>query len=377
MNSARPELGIAVIGYSFMGKAHSNGWRNVGAFYPGGPTVAQRVIVGRDRERVDAAARQYGWQESATDWRAVLDRADVDVVDICTPGHLHEEIALAALDAGKHVLLEKPLANTLDEARKLAASAAAARDRGVSSMVAFNYRRIPALALARRLTAEGVVGEVREVRAAYLQDWLADERAPMAWRLRQEQAGSGVLGDLGSHVVDLLRFTLGQEVATVSGQLRTFVDSREGERGPEEVTVDDVAWARLGLSGGAIASLEVSRMAFGRKNGLTLEIYGSRGALSFGLERLNELWVDEGDGARRVLVTEPDHPYLDAWWPPGHVLGWDSTFTTQAAEFVHAIAEGREPSPSFEDGLRVQHVLDAIVRSSDLQQTVTLEGEPT
>ncbi len=373
MDSASPELGIAVIGYSFMGKAHSNGWRNVGAFYPGGPAVSQRVIVGRDRERVDAAARQYGWKDSATDWRAILERDDVDIVDICTPGHLHEKIALAALAAGKHVLLEKPLANTLDEARGLAAAAATAQRDGVRSMVAFNYRRVPALALARKLIAEGAIGEVREVRAAYLQDWLADERAPMTWRLRQEQAGSGVLGDLGSHLVDLLRFLLGQEVQRVTGQLRTFVASRLGEDGPEEVTVDDVAWAWLGLSDGAEASIEVSRIAFGRKNGQSLEIYGSQGALFFDLERLNELWVDEGKGPRRTLVTEADHPYLFAWWPPGHVLGWDTTFTIQAAEFVQAIAEERDPSPSFADGLRVQGVLDAVVRSDDLRRTVVID----
>ncbi len=373
MNAARPDLGIAVIGYSFMGKAHSNGWRNVGAFYPGGPGVAQRVIVGRDRERVDAAARQYGWQHADTDWRAVLERDDVDVVDICTPGHLHEQIASAALAAGKHVLLEKPLANTLAEARELAAAAAAAQCEGVRSMVAFNYRRIPALALARKLIAEGAIGHVREVRAAYLQDWLSDEGAPMSWRLRREQAGSGVLGDLGSHLVDLLRFLLGQEVERVSGQLRTFVESRLGDAGPEEVTVDDAAWAWLGLSDGAEASIEVSRVAFGRKNGQSLEIYGSRGALSFDLERLNELWVDEGMGPRRTLVTEADHPYLFAWWPPGHVLGWDATFTIQAAEFLRAIAEERDPSPSFADGLRVQSVLDAVARSSELRRAVDMD----
>ena len=244
----RRELGVAVIGYAFMGKAHSNAWRNVGAFYPDGPAVARRVLVGRDRTRWRRPARQYGWQESATDWREVLERDDIDIVDVCTPGHLHHEIALAALAAGKHVLVEKPLTNTIEQSQELVEAAVRARSVGVQSMVGFNYRCIPALALARTLIADGRIGAVREVRASYLQDWLVDESAPMSWRLRKEQAGSGVLGDLGSHVVDQLRFLLDDEVAWATGHLATFVPTRPGESGPEPVTVDDAAWALLGLS---------------------------------------------------------------------------------------------------------------------------------
>jgi predicted dehydrogenase len=357
-------VGVACVGYSFMGKAHSNAWRNVGAFYPDAPRAAQRVLVGRDPRRVDEAAQRYGWQESATDWRAVLERDDIHVVDICTPGHLHAEIAEAALAAGKHVLLEKPLANTVAESEVLVAAAEAAAGRGVLSMVGFNYRRVPALALARELIAAGRLGEVREVRAAYLQDWLVDSEAPMAWRLRKEEAGSGALGDLGSHVVDQVQFLLGDTVSWASGHLRTFVTSRPGESGPEDVTVDDAAWATLGMAGGAVASVEVSRMAHGRKNGLALEVYGSEGSLRFELESLNELVVDTGVGGTRILVTESDHPYVGAWWPPGHVLGWDHTFVNQAADLLTCIAEGRAPSPSFAEGARVQRVLAAIEASA-------------
>ena len=358
--------GVAVIGYAFMGKAHSHAWRNVAALRPGAPGVRQQVLVGRDADAVAAAAGQYGWAESATDWRAVLDRDDIDVVDVCVPGHLHAEVAIAALEAGKHVIAEKPLANTMAEAEKMVATAKAARERGVHSMVGFNYRRVPALALARRHIADGRLGQVRQVRVSYLQDWLVDDSAPMTWRLRRELAGSGALGDLASHAVDQVRFLLGQEVTAVNAVTHTFVPQRTGADGPEEVTVDDAAWSTLRTDGGAVVSLEVTRMATARKNALGIEVYGSDGALRFDLESLNHLDVclDGADSFSRHLVTEQDDPYIDGWWPPGHVLGWDATFTNQAADFLAALAAGREPTPSFEDGLAVQRVLAAIETSS-------------
>lgn len=362
-------LGVAVLGYSFMGKAHSNAWRNVNAFYPS-PRVAQRVLAGRDAGHVAEAARRFGWEESTTDWRAVLERDDIHIVDICTPGHLHAEQAIAALEAGKHVLVEKPLANSVAEAELMAAAAAAARSRGVQSMVAFNYRRLPALALARKFIADGRLGDVRQVRVSYLQDWLADAAAPMTWRLRREAAGSGAIGDLASHAVDQVRFLLDARIASVSGTVNTFVTRRAGERGPEEVTVDDAAWATLRLESGAVASLEVTRCATGRKNSLQIDVFGSRGGLRFDLEHLNELqFFDatapaEMQGYTRILVTEPEHPYVGAWWPPGHTLGWDHTFTTQAADFLRAVEEGAAPSPSFEDGLQTQRALAALEASA-------------
>jgi len=358
--------GVAVIGYAFMGKAHSHAWRNVAALRPGAPGVRQQVLVGRDADAVAAAAGQYGWTESATDWREVLDRDDVDIVDVCVPGHLHAEVAIAALEAGKHVIAEKPLANTMAEAEKMVATAKAARERGVHSMVGFNYRRVPALALAQRHIAAGRLGDVRQVRVSYLQDWLADDTAPMTWRLRRELAGSGALGDLASHAVDQVRFLLGQEVTAVNAITHTFVPQRTGADGPEEVTVDDAAWGTLRTDGGAVVSLEVTRMATARKNALGIEVYGSNGALRFDLESLNHLDVclDGADSFSRELVTEQDDPYIDGWWPPGHVLGWDSTFTNQASDFLAALAAGREPTPSFEDGIAVQRVLAAIEASS-------------
>ena len=355
-------LGVAVVGLAFMGRAHSNAWRNVGAFHPGLPPVHRRVLVGRDAEATARAAADLGWEESSTDWRAVLADDRVDLVDLCVPGHLHAEMAIEALEAGKHVLVEKPLANSVAEAEAMVDAAAAAAERGVHAMVGFNYRRIPALALARRHVADGRIGEVRQVRVAYLQDWLADEAAPMTWRLRKETAGSGALGDLASHAVDQVRCLLGQEVVRVRGDVRTFVARRDGE----DVTVDDAAWATLHTDGGAVASLEVSRMATGRKNALQVELYGSRGGIRFDLERLNELLVclDGASSYTSVLVTEPDHPYLEAWWPTGHTLGWDSTFTSQAADLLRCLAEGRAPEPSFADGLAVQRVLAAIDQSA-------------
>lgn len=359
-------LGVAVIGYSFMGKAHSNAWRNLRAFHPEAAAITQQVLVGRDADQVTAAASRYGYRESATDWREVVTREDIDIVDVCTPGAAHAEVAIAALAAGKHVLVEKPLANSTDEGELMVAAARTAAAQGAYSMVGFNYRRVPALALARDLIAQGRIGQIREVRASYLQDWLVDPAAPMTWRLRKESAGSGALGDLGSHLIDQIRWLLDDDIVGATGSLRTFVPTRTGPSGPEEVTVDDAAWALLHTAGGATASLEVSRMATGRKNGLTLEVYGSRGAVHFDLERLNELTVEDPSarGARRILVTDEDDPYLSAWWPAGHVLGWDHTFTSQAADFVTAIDSGTAPTPGFEDGLAVQRVLTAIEASA-------------
>ena len=368
-------LGVAMIGYAFMGKAHSNAWRNVASFFDV-PAFEQKVLVGRDAGQVAEAAAKYGWAESATDWRSILERDDIHIVDICAPGWMHAEIAIAALEAGKHVLVEKPLANTLAEAEAMTHAAATARERGVQSMIGFNYRRVPALALAKELIAEGRLGTVRHVRAAYLQDWLSDETAPMTWRLNKETAGSGTLGDIASHAIDQVLFLLGGTVTEVSGRLHTFVSSRPGADGPEDVTVDDAAWATLTLDSGAIASVEVSRMATGRKNSLQLEIYGDKGSLLFDLENLSELGFLDAtvpvreQGFRRILVNEPEHPYMDAWWPQGHVIGWEHTFTHEIRDFLLAIDGGTPPSPSFEEGLAVQRVLAAVEESANAKSSI-------
>ncbi|OFT66062.1 dehydrogenase [Brachybacterium sp. HMSC06H03] len=366
---ARP-LGVALIGYAFMGRAHSQAWRTVGAAFDV-PPIARRVIVGRDEQAVAEAARRLDWEEHATDWREAITRDDVDIVDICTPGFLHAEIAVAALEAGKHVLCEKPLANDPAEAERMVEAARTARERGQIAALGHTYRRVPALTHARDLVAAGRLGEIRQIRASYLQDWLVDAEAGMTWRLRKETAGSGALGDIGSHAIDQIQYVTGQQVTAVRGRLATMVPERPGPDGPEPVTVDDAAWATLELDGGAIASLEATRMATGAKNELALEVYGTKGALRFDLERLDELWVLDAtapvaeQGFARVLVTEPEHPYLEGWWPQGHILGWENAFTNQARDLLLAVRD-RDPaaySPDFEDGLALQRILDAVIAS--------------
>ncbi len=375
-------LRIAMIGAGFMGAAHSQGWRVAPRFFDLPLAPEMSVLVGRDADRTRAAATTWGWAETSTDWRETIARDDIDVVDIVTPGDSHAEIALAALAAGKHVLCEKPLANTVDEAERMTAAAEGARAHGIRSMVGFTYRRVPAVTFARDLIASGRLGRIRQVRAEYLQDWLSDAEAPLTWRLDKDRAGSGSLGDIGAHAVDLTEFLTGQRVSRVSGVLETIVAERPvlasssglsgsagTERGP--VTVDDVALFTGRLDSGALASFEASRFRTGRKNALRIEISGSLGALSFDLERLNELELYDAtapeteQGFRRILVTEPAHPYAGAWWPTGHMLGYEHGFSHQAKDFVDAIAAGEDPRPSFADGLHVQRVLDAVARSSE------------
>src|SRR4051794_1027747 len=369
---AEDKLGVAMIGYAFMGASHSQAWRNVHRFFDVPRAPAMRLLCGRNAQAAQDAARKLGWDETCTDWREALERDDVDLVDVCTPGDTHAEIAVAALAAGKHALCEKPLANTPEEAGAMPEAAVAARERGVRSMVAFNYRRVPAMTLARDWIAEGRLGEIRQVRAAYLQDWIADPEFPLVWRLQKERAGSGALGDIGSHIVDLTQFLLGDELAGVSALTETFVKERplpDGSgRGP--VTVDDCAVFAGRLRGGAVATYEATRFATGRKNALRIEIHGAGGALAFDLERLDELQLYDASepaaaaGFRRVLVTEPEHPYMSAWWPPGHIIGWEHTFIHQAKDFVEAIAADEDPRPSFADGLQVQRVLAAVETSA-------------
>ena len=371
--SPRTDIGIGMVGYAFMGRAHSLAWHAVSRVFdvPLQPRLA--AICGRDKAAAQAAADRLGWAAAETDWRALIGRDDVDLIDISAPGDMHAPIAIAALEAGKHVLCEKPLANTLAEATAMSAAADAAYPGGARAMVGFNYRRVPALALARQLVADGRLGTLRHLRAVYLQDWLADPAAPMTWRMQAERAGSGALGDLGSHVVDLARYLSGDEITGVSALSATFVGTRPWADGSGRgtVTVDDAVLFTAKLASGALASFEATRYATGRKNGLRIELNGSAGSLAFDLERLNELEffsvADSGgdvSGFRRVLVTEPTHPYLSAWWPPGHTLGWEHTFTHQARDLLTAVADGDQPSPSFADGLAVQRILDAVQRSA-------------
>jgi predicted dehydrogenase len=378
------DLGIGLVGYAFMGRSHSHAWRTVGSFFdlPLKPRLA--AICGRNEEAVAAAAEQFRWGSYETDWRRLIERDDVGLVDVCTPGSSHAEISIAALEAGKHVMCEKPLGNTVEEAEAMADASAKAAVEGVRAMVAFNYRRVPAAAYARQLIAAGKLGDIRHVRAVYLQDWIVDPDFPLVWRLVAEEAGSGALGDIGAHIVDLSQFLLGDRIASVSALTETFIKERpllgetssglgaagRTERG--QVTVDDAALFLSRFEGGAVGTFEATRFATGRKNGLRIEVNGSKGSLVFDLERLNELELylpdeDTGvEGFRRILVTNGgDHPYIGAWWPPGHIIGWEHTFTHEAKDFIEAIAANEDPSPSFAEGLQVQRVLDAVVRSAE------------
>jgi predicted dehydrogenase len=384
----KPSMRVAMVGYAFMGAAHSQAWRNAHRFFdlPAVPELA--VLCGRDQTAVTAAAERMGWQETATDWREVIARDDIDVVDVSSPGDTHRDIAIAALEAGKHVLCEKPLANTVAEAEEMTAAAHEAEQRGVLSMVAFNYRRTPALALARELVAQGRLGRLHHVRAQYLQDWIVDPEFPLVWRLQKDKAGSGALGDIGAHVVDLAYFLTGERLTGVSGSLERFIDKRplpqeatglsaSGGSGMGDVTVDDAAAFFGRTESGALATFEATRFATGRKNAMRIELNGSEGSLAFDFERLNELHVYDGTvpsadaGFRRILATDPEHPYAAAWWPPGHGLGYEHTFVHEVADFVRDVASGTPPSPSFADGLYVQRVLDAVERSSEASSTWT------
>ncbi|MET8578556.1 Gfo/Idh/MocA family oxidoreductase [Streptomyces sp. NPDC005012] len=392
MAQPRP-LGVGMVGYAFMGAAHSQAWRTVGRVFdlPLQPRLA--AICGRDAEAVRAAADRHGWAAAETDWRALIAREDVDLVDICTPGDSHAEIAIAALEAGKHVLCEKPLANTVAEAEAMVEAARAAAGRGQRAMVGFNYRRVPAASLAREMVAAGRLGTLRHVRVVYLQDWLVDPEFPLTWRLRKEAAGSGALGDLGAHIVDLAQHLAGDTLAGVSALTETFVRERPlpatassglasagAANGTGAVTVDDAALFTGRFTGGALASFEATRFATGRKNALRIELNGSDGSLAFDLERLNELeYHDHREpaaraGFRRILVTEPEHPYLEAWWPPGHGLGYEHSFVHQARDLVRAVHDGEPVAPTFEDGLRVQKVLAAVEESAAKGSAYTTVG---
>ena len=373
------ELNIGMIGYSFMGKAHSNGFRQVPAFFPElDVKPILKLICGRDRAAVQRAAQTYGWEEWETDWEKVIARDDIDVIDICTPGNLHLPMAKAALKAGKHVICEKPLANTLAEARELLAVAANASQK---TMVAFNYRRVPAVALARQLIAEGRIGEIYHWRAVYLQDWIIDPDFPLVWRLEKDKAGSGPHGDLNAHIIDLALHLVG-DIDSVVGADTTFIEERPtldavdaglGAKGGDamgRVTVDDATLFLARFANGALGSFEATRFAAGRRNHNRFEINGSKGSLAFNLEKMNELQFysredeDHIQGFREIIVGEGNQPFMSAWWPPGHIIGWEHTFTHEFRDFFEAIARDEAFSPDFAEGTKVQAVLEAVVDSA-------------
>jgi predicted dehydrogenase len=372
------EINVALLGYKFMGKAHSNAFRQVRKFFPGKFEPRLKVICGRDRAALQAAARQYGWEEIETDWRKVVERKDIQVVDISTPGNLHHPMALAAAAAGKHIICEKPLANTLAEAKEMLR---AVEKGGVIHMLMHNYRKIPAVAFAKKLIADGRIGTVYHYHGAYLQDWIMDPNFPLVWRLDKKTAGSGALGDIGSHAIDFAQHLNGP-IESVTGLMTTFIKQRplvgagagawgaKGAKGKGKVTVDDEANFLVRFKNASLGVFESSRFCGGRRNYNTFQIYGSEGSLAFNLERMNELEFYDAttkqadQGFKTLMVTESVHPYVGAWWPPGHIIGYEHTFVHAVHDFLVALEKDRLPDPNFRDGVRNQAVLEAVERSA-------------
>ena len=368
-----PEIGVGMLGYAFMGKAHSHAMLNIAhMMYP--PPAAPRLvgIAGRDEQAVAEAARRYGYAGYYTDWRAMLDNDDIQLFDNGGPNDTHAEPCIAAAERGKHILCEKPLARTADEAQSMLE---AVQKADVKHMVAFNYRFVPAIRQIRKLVDSGLLGQIYHFRAVYLQEWvMAHYNLPMIWRLQKSVAGSGALGDLGAHIIDLGRYLVG-EVKSVSGMTRTFIEERPWDDGTMgKVDVDDAFTALLEFDNGAIGTVEASRFAAGRKNGQRIEINAEKASIVFNLERLNELeifWVgdepEEAQGFRNVLVSEPSHPWWENWWPQGHMIGWEHTFVHEITHLLDCIVNDGDVAPigaDFVDGYRNAVICDAILESA-------------
>jgi len=363
----RRALSVALIGTKFMGRAHSNAWRQAPRFFDLPADIRMAAICGRDRAGTSRAAKILGWGKAVIDWKAIIADPLIDIVDICTPNDSHAEIAIAAARAGKAILCEKPLARNVAEARRMVDAVKRAR---VANMVCHNYRRVPTVALAKQMIDSGKIGHrIYHFRARYAQDWIADENFPLVWRLQSKVAGSGALGDIGAHIIDLARFLVG-EIAVVSAVSETFVKRRlTKNRQPARVDVDDAVSVIGKFRNAAILNLEATRFARGRKNQLTFEINGSRGSLVFDLEDMNRLrFYDATDsehtrGFRDIIVTESSHPYVGNWWPPGHIIGYEHSFVHTIADFVKAVVARKRVQPDFADGLRTQRVLAVIQRA--------------
>ncbi|MFX3632303.1 MAG: Gfo/Idh/MocA family protein [Candidatus Pristimantibacillus sp.] len=380
---------VGMVGYKFMGKAHSNAYRALSMFFPETAVKPEmKAICGRDPVALEQARVQFGWESGETDWRELISREDIDLIDINAPSNAHMEIAIAAAAAGKHLFCEKPLALTLEDSKEMLK---AAENAGVKHMVGFNYRFAPAVQLAKKLIDEGRIGDIYHFRAVFLQDWIIDPEFPLVWRLQKEIAGSGSHGDLGAHLIDMARYLVG-EFQEVIGMGETFIKERPmptsmtglsakgGNNGPRgEVTVDDATLFMTRFENGTLGSFEATRFAAGHRCTNAFEINGSKGSIKFDFERMNELQVyftddaEDVQGFRRVLATDPSHAYMDAWWPAGHTIGYEHTFTHEVHELMLAIAEDRQPIPNFYDGVKCQEVLEAVERSIDERRWVSLQ----
>lgn len=375
-------LNVGMIGYKFMGRAHSNAWLKADKFFDLKARPVMKVICGRDKAGVAAMAYRFGWEKFETDWHEVVEDGTIDIVDINTPNDTHAEIAIAAAKAGKAILCEKPLALDVKQAK---AMVAAVKKAGVVNMVCHNYRRIPAIVLAKKMIDAGDLGTIYHYRARYAQDWIVNPNFPLVWRLQSKISGSGTHGDINAHIIDLGRYLVG-EFKEVCGLMETFVKERplvgeQGKPNPKtgKVTVDDAVMFVGRFANGALANLEATRFALGRKNGIQIEINGSKGSLVFDLEDMNRLkYYNEADpadrrGFRDILVTQGGvHPYVGHWWPPGHIIGYEHTFVHTIADFVNAVVDKKSVQPTFEDGLANQVVLEAVEKSAKTRKWVKM-----
>jgi predicted dehydrogenase len=361
-------VNIGLVGTQFMGKAHSNAWLKVSYFFDTGITPVLNTACSRNDEQRSRFIEQYHWARGEPSWEKMIGSREVDLVDICTPNELHMPIALAAAKAGKHIVCEKPMARNAEEALQMYQ---AAENAGVVHMMIFNYRFVPAIALAKQIIDEGKIGKVRHFNAVYYQDWLTDPEFPITWRHDVKASGSGAHGDMNAHIVDLARYLAG-EFESVSGIQKTFIEERplSSGKGKGKVSTDDATSFLARFANGALGSFQATRVAPGRKNFLRLEIFGSKGSLGFNLERMNELEYFDGNdatitqGFKNILVTDSSHPYIKSWWPPGHIIGWEHTFIHQIKELLEHMEGAGNVIPDFYDGLRCQQVLDAVVTST-------------
>lgn len=376
------EIKIGLIGYKFMGKAHSHAYKDVSIFFDLPLKPIMKVICGRTEKAVMQAKEKFGWEEYETDWKKVIERKDIDMIDITTPPNFHKDIAIEAAKNGKIVFCEKPLASTLKDAYEMVE---AVEKYGVKHAICFNYRKLPAIGLAKKLIEEGKIGKIYHMRAVYLQDWIVDPNFPLVWRLQKKIAGSGAHGDLNAHIIDMARYLVG-EFDEVIGISETFIKERPILKEKEEletglgefkekseekgvVDVDDATIFLARFKNGAIGSFEATRFAPGRKNGQRFEINGSKGSIVFNLERLNELeYYSREDetgiqGFRTIIATDPSHPYAANWWPAGHIIGYGDSFVNMVADVFNSIAKGENPSPNFYDGVKCQEVLEAVDES--------------
>lgn len=382
------KINVGIVGAAFMGKAHSVGYRDVAFAFPDVKAVpVMKEIAAVTLEEAEAARKVLGWERASEGWEKVVNADDIQLIDICTGNNLHKEIAVAAAKAGKHVFCEKPMAMNVAECKEMIK---AVEEAGVVHMINFNYRRVPAVELAKQMIEEGAIGTPYHWRAVYLQDWIMDPNFPLVWRLKKEIAGSGAHGDLNAHIIDLAHYLVG-DIESVCGLMKTFIKQRPelaattgglGAKAGEqmgEVTVDDATLFLAKFANGAIGTFEATRFAGGNRNGNRFEINGSDGSIRFNLERLNELeYFDRRDregrqGWKTILVTDPVHPYMKGWWPAGHIIGWQHTFVHQIYHLMNGIAEKKSPSPNFYDGLKCQAVLDAVEKSAQTGEWVKVE----